>query len=243
MAWLEYNTTTGEPFLRLPTPFSDFIITPPRMSDVAPSVEIMNDPFVFKWMGRSTPYGVDKAEAWLTKVKAQTDAAVEELRNTTKLHGPQHGPVSGCPVRHIREEQADGTSIFVGDVGLVRSSWSEVLDADERARFIAENDARPAGDPEIAWHIGYYLAPSHNGRGLMTAAVKTIITQFGIPWMNTRRIRSSAFVGNHGSLKVLLKNGFVMVDTLVQHVQVGEEKRTLHLMEWSAPNSPGSLFF
>jgi RimJ/RimL family protein N-acetyltransferase len=74
----------------------------------------------------------------------------------------------------------------------------------------------------------------------MTAAVKTIITQFGIPWMKTKRIRSSAFDGNHGSLKVLLKNGFVMVDTLVDHVQVGEEKRTLHLMEWSGPGSLAS---
>jgi RimJ/RimL family protein N-acetyltransferase len=72
----------------------------------------------------------------------------------------------------------------------------------------------------------------------MTAAVKTIITQFGIPWMKTKRIRSSTFEGNHGSLKVLLKNGFVMADTL--HVQVGEEKRTLHLMEWSGPGSLAS---
>ncbi|KAF7371065.1 Gnat family [Mycena sanguinolenta] len=229
MTGLEYNSTTGEPFLRLPAPFSSFIITPPRMADVARSVEIMNDPFVFKWMGRSTPYSVDLATAWLMKVKAQTDVAVEELRNSTEF-----GPVSGCPVRHIREELPDGTDVFIGDVGLVRSGWTEVLDAEERVRFVTENNARAAGDPEIAWHIGYYLAPGYNGRGLMTAAVKTIITQFGIPQMNTKYIRSSAFEGNHGSLKVLQKNDFVMVDTLVEHVRVGDEKTTLHLMEWRA---------
>jgi len=235
MTGLEYNATTGEPFLRLPAPFSNIIITPVRMSDVAPSVEIMNDPFVFKWMGRSTPYTAKRAEAWLTKVKAQTDAAVEELHGATEPHD-----VSACPVRHIREEQADGKDVYIGDVRLVRSGWPEVLDTEERARHVAENDARAAGDPEIAWQVGYYLAPSHHGRGLMTAAVKTIITQFGIPWMKTKRIRSSAFEGNHGSLEVLQKNGFVMVDTLVDHIQVGEEKRTLHLMEWSGPDSLAS---
>ncbi|KAF7345409.1 hypothetical protein MVEN_01558900 [Mycena venus] len=234
MTGLEYNPTTGEPFLRLPVPFSNIIITPVRMSDVASSVEIMNDPLVYKWMGRSTPYTAERAETWLTKVKAETDAAVEELRGAT-VPEPQR-PMSACPVRHIREELADGSDVFIGDVGLVRSGWTEVLDKEERARLAAENNARAAGDPEIAWHIGFYLAPSHHGRGLMSAAVKTIITDFGIPWMKTRRIRSSAFEGNLGSLKVQLKNGFVVVKTLAD-VQVGEEKRTLHLTEWTAPGS------
>ncbi|KAJ6580928.1 acyl-CoA N-acyltransferase [Mycena capillaripes] len=215
MSTLQYDATTGEPFLRLPAPFSNIIITPPRMSDVSPSVEIMNDSFVFEWMGMGSTYSAIRAEGWLTKVKVETDAT--------------------C---HIREERPDGTDLFIGDVGLVRSSWTEVLDVEERIRLVAENNARVAGDPEIAWHVGYYLAPSYHGRGLMTAAVKTIITQFGIPWMKTKRIRSSAFLGNHGSLGVLQKNGFVVVDTLVNHVQIGDEKekRTLHLLEWSGPD-------
>jgi hypothetical protein len=100
-------------------------------------------------MGGSTPYTADRAEAWLTKVKAQTDAAVDELRGATEPH-----VVSGCPVRHIREEREDGTDVYIGDVGLVRSSWTEVLDVEERVRFVAENNARAAGDPDIAWHVG-----------------------------------------------------------------------------------------
>jgi hypothetical protein len=149
MSGIQYNASTGEPFLRLPAPFTNIIITPVRMSDVAPSVEIMNDPFVFKWMGGSTPYTADRAEAWLKKVKAQTDAAVDELHGAAEPH-----VVSGCPVRHIREEREDGTDVYIGDVGLVRSSWTEVLDVEERVRFVAENDARAAGDPDIAWHVG-----------------------------------------------------------------------------------------
>ncbi|KAJ7135033.1 hypothetical protein C8R43DRAFT_1021983 [Mycena crocata] len=69
---------------------------------------------------------------------------------------------------------------------------------------------------------------------LMTVVIGTLVTQVqvGIPWMKTRRIRSSAFIGNYGSVKVLQKNGFVLEDTLVDHVQIGDEKRTLHLLEW-----------
>jgi hypothetical protein len=149
MSTIQYSATTGEPFLRLPAPFSNIIVTPPRMSDVEPSVAIMGDPAVAQWMGRIGPgstYTTARAEAWLTALKAQTDAMVEELRGA--------GPVSGCPLRHIREERADGTDVFIGDVGLVRSSWTEVLDAEQRRRFVAENNARAAGDPEIAWHVG-----------------------------------------------------------------------------------------
>jgi RimJ/RimL family protein N-acetyltransferase len=69
----------------------------------------------------------------------------------------------------------------------------------------------------------------------MTSAVKTLITQWGIPWMKARCIWSSAFEGNHGSLGVLRKNGFVLVNTLMKHIDVGEgEKRTLHLLEYRA---------
>ncbi|KAJ7036515.1 GNAT domain-containing protein [Mycena alexandri] len=230
---LQYNLTTGEPFLRLPPPFSNIIITPPRMSDVEPSVAIMDDPAVAPFMGnRLGQYTPEKAERWLAKVKAQTDAVVEELRTGAAETG---GPVSGCPVRHIREERADGTEVYIGDVGLVRSGWPEVHDVEERTRLASANNALPAGDPNIAWHIGYYLAPSHHGRGLMTVAVKTMMG-WGIAWLKARYIRSSAFEDNPGSQKVLLKNGFVLVDTLVEHVQVGDTKKTLYLIEWTAPS-------
>ncbi|KAK7031492.1 gnat family [Favolaschia claudopus] len=230
MANLEYNAKTGEPFLRLAPPFSNFIITPPRIEDdVDASVEIMNDPFVYKWMGRTTPYNAELAERWIRTVKVETDAAVEKLKGATE----PGSALSACPVRHMREELADGKTVFVGDVGLVRSGWTEIVDAEERARLVAANAARLAGDPEIVWHIGYYLAPGQQGRGLMTAAVKRMI-EFGVAWMNVKYIKSSAFEGNHGSLKVQQKNGFVEVDKLVDHVQVGEERRTLVLMEWRA---------
>ncbi|KAJ6616966.1 acyl-CoA N-acyltransferase [Mycena sp. CBHHK59/15] len=226
---LELNTQTGEPYLRLPAPFANIIITPPRPTDVAPSVAIMNDPAVFAWMGRTTLYTPCIAAKWIAKVTAETDAALHELQAGARV-------VGGCPVRHLRELCADGTDVFIGDVGLTRSTWAEIRDEGERARCVAENNVRAPGDSGISWNVGYYLAPSHHGRGLMTAAVGAIIQQWGFPRMRTTRIRSSAFVGNHGSVKVLEKNGFVIVDTLVDHVDVGKDKKSLHIFEWNVTN-------
>ncbi|KAJ7493204.1 acyl-CoA N-acyltransferase [Mycena galericulata] len=207
---LELNAATGEPFLRLPAPFSTIIITPPRMSDVEPSVAILSDPAVSLWMGPMGPtgtYTASQAEGWLTKLKAETDEILDEMARNS-------GPFSGCPVRHIREVQEDGTEV----------------PREERARLVVENNARVAGDPDIVWHVGYYLSPTHHKRGLMTTAVKAII-QWGIVWMGVKYIRTSAFEGNYGSLKLLQKNGFVVVDTLVDHVAMGDKKLTLHVVE------------
>jgi RimJ/RimL family protein N-acetyltransferase len=79
-----------------------------------------------------------------------------------------------------------------------------------------------------------YLAPSHQGRGVTTAAVRTLITQWGIPWMKARCISSSTFDDNPGSLRVLQKNGFAIVNTLVEHIEAGGKKRTVHLLERQA---------
>jgi hypothetical protein len=141
-------SATGEPYIRLSSPFQNIIITPPRLSDVTPSVAIMNEPTVYAWMGRSTPYTASNAEQWIVKVKAETDAVIEDLKANPS------GPFGGCPVRHIREVQEDGTEIFIGDVGLVRSYWPELLDVDERKALAEKNKARAPGDPEIAWHVG-----------------------------------------------------------------------------------------
>ncbi|KAJ7065318.1 acyl-CoA N-acyltransferase [Mycena amicta] len=222
---LEYDSSTGEPFLRLPPPWSTIIITPPQTSDAASSVDIMNHPAVYRNMGRTSAYNVSMAEKWIAKVKAQCDLALQDIQSDKAL-------VVACPVRHIREVREDGMAVFIGDAGLVRSPFTEIKNVEERARRVAENEARVAGDPEIVWHVGYYLAPSHHARGIMSTAVNVLIHDWGIPHMGLTRLTSSAFEGNIGSLKVLKNNGFVEKELLVDHVAVGDEKRSLHFLEW-----------
>ncbi|KAJ7114157.1 hypothetical protein C8R43DRAFT_1138439 [Mycena crocata] len=226
---LEFDPATGEPFLRLPAPFTNIIITPPRLSDVAPSFVLVSSQAIGPWMGvpgLGPGYTIDQAEEWIALVTSQTKVFVDALQG-----GAASPPLPGCPVRHIREVLEDGTEVYIGAATLIRSNFPYIRDAAQKARRFAENNALQTGDADIEWHTGYYLAPSHHGRGLMSAVVRALITEVGIPWLQVRRITSGAFEANAGSLKVLQNNGFVVVD----RVQTGDEMKSLIVVEWKAP--------
>lgn len=79
-----------------------------------------------------------------------------------------------------------------------------------------------------------YLAPSHHGRGIMSAALGTIIREWMVPRMAARKIRVEAFVGNVGSVRVFEKNGFVQEQTLefVRVTNFGSTQRGMHILWW-----------
>lgn len=67
--------------------------------------------------------------------------------------------VGECPVRAIREVQDDGTDIYIGDIGISRCSYGELIDLNgvdwENASKRKEvNDSLEVGDPRILWAIG-----------------------------------------------------------------------------------------
>ena len=67
--------------------------------------------------------------------------------------------VGEFPVRAIREVQEDGTEVYIGDIGISRCSYGELMDlnrvdwehASERKTI---NDSLDLGDPSILWSIG-----------------------------------------------------------------------------------------
>lgn len=61
--------------------------------------------------------------------------------------------VDSCPVRSIREVQADGTDIFIGDIFVHRAEF-EYLRREEQKTKADENDAKSTGDPSIVWTVG-----------------------------------------------------------------------------------------
>ncbi|GLB35769.1 putative acetyltransferase (GNAT) domain containing protein [Lyophyllum shimeji] len=237
---LEVNPRTGEPFLRLKN-HKTIIITPPRQEDTALYPAIMNDPRIYEWLGSPpSPYTADHAEAWYARVKATSDGALKDLEAAQE--SSDLILVGDCPVRAIREMKEDGTDIFIGDIGIMRSAGGKLMapadaDDDQKAKHAEENAARKLGDPKIAWTVGYYIIPSYHGRGIMTDALQTLLWEWAVPRMGVRYIVASAFEGNEGSLGVFRKNGFVQTRIIENHIETRGQWRNLTVMEWNMPGA------
>ncbi|KAL0951707.1 hypothetical protein HGRIS_008382 [Hohenbuehelia grisea] len=228
---LEFNTGSNEPFLRLSPPHENIIITPPRASDVSDMVTILNDPLVQPWMGMPMEsFERANIEAWVVRLKAESDKLVDELMKAEE--GDELKVIDGCPIRSLREVQPDGSELYLGDLGVRRCTWTEVLEEREKQRLVDENAARAAGDPGIVWQVADFLVPSHHRRGIMSMALANLLQKWAIPRMGVKHIRLAIFDGNEGSLGVFGKAGFVEVDKMIDGLAVRGEKRTLRVLEW-----------
>ncbi|KAI0275299.1 hypothetical protein BC834DRAFT_965699 [Gloeopeniophorella convolvens] len=231
---------TGEPYLRLPMPHEHIVIAVPRMQDAPQICEIFNDPRVYRWVSRPPfPYLMEHAIAWQEGARADSFAVWRELQQADVKH--PNGPlkiVGGCPVRSILQGNPDGSFTYLGDCGMNRHQFDDIMDPEEKAKLVEENEARLAGDPEIIWSMGVYLRPSHHGKGIMTAVIGVLMNSWGIPRMNIHCSRPSAFDGNTGSLRVFEKNGFVLCKSIPECMRTPakgefpEELRTVHFIEW-----------
>src|SRR5882757_5419565 len=70
------------------------------------------------------------------------------------------------------------------------------------------------GSPIIWWLILItllldWLAVSHHGRGIMTAALGLLMSAWAIPRMGARHVVAHTVAGNIASHRVFEKNGFV----------------------------------
>jgi len=220
--------------LPLPYPFDNVQITCPRLEDASHIVTILNDDVVGIWMGEGLPrpHELHHAQQWLKRVKPQCDIGQEDLCRLNSLDSPladnwqadkannendndsrvQSNVVRECPVRIIRE-LVGGQEIYLGDIGLVKWNFLDIADKKEREQQIEKNCNKKTGDPTIIWSIGYYLKPSHQGRGIMKTAIQTLLA-WAVINMNVRHIRTTAMEDNRPSLRVLQQNGFLVEKTL-----------------------------
>ncbi|KAF8973492.1 acyl-CoA N-acyltransferase [Flammula alnicola] len=232
---LEINLQTQESFLRL-RKHKNIILTPMRWEDAPHYVPLLNDPRVYDWLSSSPfPYALKDAEEWIQLQKPQVDGYLQDLRDAQGSETLK--TANGAPICSIREVKEDGTDMFIGTISLCRCDSGELMntdsvDFDHAEQNTTENNKLEVGDPNIVWSIGDYLAPSHHGRGIMTDAVDTLVHDWAVPRMGVRRILSSAFVGNHGSVKVFEKNGFTLVRTIENHSVVRGKMRGMHVFEW-----------
>ena len=67
--------------------------------------------------------------------------------------------VGECPVRAIREVQEDGSDIYIGDIGISRCKYGELIvlhgmEWENGPESKEVNDSLEVGDPRILWAIG-----------------------------------------------------------------------------------------
>lgn len=177
---VHFNPLTQEPYLRLPEPHSNLIITPHRADRIDETVdrqvEFLNDPRVYKWL-ETTPYPYlrEHGEQWTTACCNEYKEILSILREEfakgggifserREIDGSQRSQqiFDACPFTCIREVLAFDTEtgaplkdILIGDIKLGRYTFYEhPLGSEERARARRENDALPAGDGNIVWTLG-----------------------------------------------------------------------------------------
>lgn len=149
------DDTTGEPYLRLPHPNENIIITPPRMEDAPFMVPIMNNPRVYMNLtGPPFPFTLQHAEERLASRVVESRQILEDLQKVEE--GTPSGPTGlklcdGCPIRSIREVMEDGQQVYIGDIIAGRCKYFHVVDAEEKERLIANNNAKAPGDPDIVF--------------------------------------------------------------------------------------------
>lgn len=125
---LEYNPTTGEPYIRLPAPLSHIIVTPPRLvpaddvnrgqddrdkemvppeTDVQASVTGLNDSRIFMYLeGPPYPYKREQAIAYTKEQYANAQRIITDQHHQKQRDLKQ--PIEsdwfdGCPFRDIRD--------------------------------------------------------------------------------------------------------------------------------------------
>jgi ribosomal-protein-alanine N-acetyltransferase len=82
--------------------------------------------------------------------------------------------------------------------------------------------------PFCSGSLGYWVAGSHNGRGVATTAVGQVLQQcFGEHGLH--RVEAATLVDNHASQTVLARNGFVLIGRAPQYLKIAGEWRD-HLL-------------
>jgi len=238
LAPLQVNPLTGEPFLRLNLTGIHVILTPPRLSDPDYIVPILNDSRVNRnLLSTPIPYTKGDGVEWITRARDKAYKVIEQMKA-----GQQY--VDTCPAHILREVTESGEEIYVGDCSIGLSRFFEIGDAQERERKLQENASKELGDPSIEWIFGDFLAPSHHGRGIMTAAVASVI-DFATVRMAAQTITATPYHGNIASVRVFEKNGFRLEETIPDVLQLpanrGGGKAGLHVLRWRSSQTKPML--
>lgn len=148
------NRETGEPYIQLPSPHSNIIITPPSLDDAKANTVLLNEPSVYPMLvSPPYPFFEEHAVSYLKEITKSSKIAWDEIKEDV-LAGHPDFIAASTPVSSIREVMDDGTSEYIGNISFERSRYAEEADESERARLHEENTRKQKGDPSILWTFG-----------------------------------------------------------------------------------------
>ncbi|KAJ5960603.1 uncharacterized protein N7479_007753 [Penicillium vulpinum] len=254
---VHYNPLTKEPYLQLPAPCANIIITPHREHQIeetsAVMTEILNDSRVYRWLeGPPYPFLPEHGVDWvkmkiaehkdiLATLRKEFERSESQLQSDSANGQEEPKFFDKCPFVCIREvTERDPTTgaplqdVLVGDFTLSRYAFYELRPSSwEFALVQKHNNELPAGHKDIVWD---YLSPTQQSRGVMSVVVRTVIQDWAIPRMNLHLLKGSFFVGNIGSRRVLEKNNFeeagIFKDWASASPNKGRGKMSIGVMEW-----------
>ncbi|CAG8293947.1 unnamed protein product [Penicillium nalgiovense] len=211
---VHYNSLTKEPYLQLPAPCANIIITPQREHQIeetsAVMTEVLNDSRVYSWLqGPPYPFLPEHGVDWIKMKIAEHKDVVSTLQKEFETSDSQQGDGSNdqenqekpgffdkSPFVCIREvterDPATGVplqDIWIGDFTLARYAFYELPpDSSERALAQKQNDDLPTGHKDIIWCIGCMGIPSEAQAQLLTI----MLTDYLSPTQHGRGVMSVA---------------------------------------------------
>ena len=88
--------------------------------------------------------------------------------------------------------------------------------------------------PAQSCHVGYWVAPAFNGRGVASAALAQMI-ELAFVQLGLHRLQAGTLVHNVGSQRVLQRNGFVKFGLSPRYLKIAGEWQDHMLFQLLAP--------
>lgn len=151
-------------------------------------------------MGFPDSFSIEK-DSFRLRMGKEED--IPHIFSATKVKGFNDGMQWDSPaceedllpsIQHIQKVWREGTA------------FGFTIADKEKDVLMGKISIRPTAE-EAVWNIGFWTHPDHQGKGLMTKAVKAVL-EFGFKDLGARKIEACYVSWNEASRRVLEKNGF-----------------------------------
>ena len=136
------------------------------------------------------------------KLRIPSEADIPHIFSATRQAGFNDGMAWDAPETEAALIAPLQRNLAVWKIG---NAAVFTIEQQETGDFLGRISIRPTKTKNV-WNIGFFTHPKHQGKGIMTEAVKVML-HFGFTHLKAIRIEAAYAIWNKGSEKVLHKNG------------------------------------